>query len=290
MTMPVVHARMARKKSHGLSLPAPSLSAFMKSLRSRIVPNKGENADLQSESGTVSSHIPSAPRGSRTKQTARQSTGGKAPRKQLASKAARKSAPSTGGVKRPRKKRKAADPWTPKKKAKKSVYTNTSASEKLLKEAEEENLIDYSDEDIGYGLFDNDKSTAATPAAGANAAPPRKSKNVDGDTLLQRLVARQSFEGSWINVSDLLCDEMQVSRQDAKNAVKNMVARKALREDEAERILSTCIVVVFLENKMPEEEDTWELVVEKARSWLDDAIEAGVLSQAWKVAARVVGV
>ena len=39
----------------------------------------------------------------RTKQTARKSTGGKAPRKQLASKAARKSAkqPSTGGLKKP---------------------------------------------------------------------------------------------------------------------------------------------------------------------------------------------
>ena len=37
----------------------------------------------------------------RTKQTARKSTGGKAPRKQLATKAARKSAPTTGGVKKP---------------------------------------------------------------------------------------------------------------------------------------------------------------------------------------------
>jgi len=37
----------------------------------------------------------------RTKQTARKSTGGKAPRKALASKAARKSAPTTGGVKKP---------------------------------------------------------------------------------------------------------------------------------------------------------------------------------------------
>ena len=36
----------------------------------------------------------------RTKQTARKSTGGKAPRKQLATKAARKSAPTTGGVSR----------------------------------------------------------------------------------------------------------------------------------------------------------------------------------------------
>lgn len=37
----------------------------------------------------------------RTKQTARKSTGGKAPRKMLATKTARKSAPATGGVKKP---------------------------------------------------------------------------------------------------------------------------------------------------------------------------------------------
>ncbi|KAI5101769.1 histone H1-like, partial [Silurus meridionalis] len=37
----------------------------------------------------------------RTKQTARKSTGGKGPRKQLATKAARKIAPATGGMKKP---------------------------------------------------------------------------------------------------------------------------------------------------------------------------------------------
>ena len=37
----------------------------------------------------------------RTKQTARKSTGGKAPRKRLATKAARRSAPDTGGIKKP---------------------------------------------------------------------------------------------------------------------------------------------------------------------------------------------
>lgn len=37
----------------------------------------------------------------RTKQTARKSTGGKAPRKQLATKAARKSAPNAQGIKKP---------------------------------------------------------------------------------------------------------------------------------------------------------------------------------------------
>ena len=39
----------------------------------------------------------------RTKQTARKSTGGKAPQKQLAKVAARRSAPATGGVKKPHK-------------------------------------------------------------------------------------------------------------------------------------------------------------------------------------------
>ena len=37
----------------------------------------------------------------RTKQTARKSTGGKAPRKQLATKAARNAAPTAGGVRKP---------------------------------------------------------------------------------------------------------------------------------------------------------------------------------------------
>ncbi|KAM3323557.1 hypothetical protein P3S67_004708 [Capsicum chacoense] len=46
-------------------------------------------------------HSQYTPKMARTKQTARKSTGGKAPRKQLATKAARKSAPATGGVKKP---------------------------------------------------------------------------------------------------------------------------------------------------------------------------------------------
>ena len=49
----------------------------------------------------VTSVISEPPNMARTKQTARKSTGGKAPRKQLATKAARKSAPATGGVKKP---------------------------------------------------------------------------------------------------------------------------------------------------------------------------------------------
>lgn len=50
---------------------------------------------------TTADELPHWSTSARTKQTARKSTGGKAPRKELATKAARKSAPATGGVKRP---------------------------------------------------------------------------------------------------------------------------------------------------------------------------------------------
>ena len=55
------------------------------------------------------------PTGARTKQTARKSTGGVAPRFQLATKAARRSAPAKGGVKKPANRRSAANPmWVTK--------------------------------------------------------------------------------------------------------------------------------------------------------------------------------
>ena len=83
--------------------------------RTELRPSPGEppsRRQASSSRGTTRAW-PRAPRGredyaprtaravARTKQTARKSTGGKAPRKQLATKAARKSAPATGGVKKP---------------------------------------------------------------------------------------------------------------------------------------------------------------------------------------------
>jgi histone H3 len=64
------------------------------------VPQNAPTILVLSSVGTLSPQRPAFTM-ARTKQTARKSTGGKAPRKQLATKAARKSAPATGGVKKP---------------------------------------------------------------------------------------------------------------------------------------------------------------------------------------------
>ncbi|CAM9019808.1 unnamed protein product [Wickerhamomyces anomalus] len=94
--------------------PCPSLFTFpkrkqtisktrlLKSDRVSGPPDRIYKDSGNSPSGKLKLHfIIHQPTMARTKQTARKSTGGKAPRKQLASKAARKSAPSTGGVKKP---------------------------------------------------------------------------------------------------------------------------------------------------------------------------------------------
>ena len=61
----------------------------------------GPQSARRDQNANASPKTPPPAQMARTKQTARKSTGGKAPRKQLATKAARKSAPTAGGVKKP---------------------------------------------------------------------------------------------------------------------------------------------------------------------------------------------
>jgi hypothetical protein len=320
---------------------------------------------------------------SRTIQSARQSTGGMAPRKQLASKACRKSAPSTAGVIQPRRKRRRADPWTPKRKPRK-IADNVAAQpapatrggpgrglgrggafrhRRILPEAESLPLADEesedessdensgamrflknadssdeedeqesakrttrakratrfagfeaeedededeeekeeSDDDLGYALFeggsgkrpslihhsDIDKCIGFLSAQSASKSEPSK----ETGSLLQRLIARQSFEGSWSTVDELLCAETKIDKDAAHSAVDKLVktSQHALEKKDAYKVLCTAIMVVYLEKKMGDEEETWELVVEKARTWAEDQVDGVLLAEAWKLAENIIG-
>ncbi|KAM7419847.1 hypothetical protein PAMA_016786 [Pampus argenteus] len=100
----------------GLLVVAGSVSSQLQDLSGQILQHRrqvdgGSGTDTlgivalpQQPVDTAHGELEPGPGGeamARTKQTARKSTGGKAPRKQLATKAARKSAPATGGVKKP---------------------------------------------------------------------------------------------------------------------------------------------------------------------------------------------
>ncbi|EEY53309.1 histone H3.3 [Phytophthora infestans T30-4] len=78
----------------GVAPPGPNHAPGGWHTKSKYDPEGNSNKQQQATTATIERHGP-------YKQTARKSTGGKAPRKQLATKAARKSAPTAGGVKKP---------------------------------------------------------------------------------------------------------------------------------------------------------------------------------------------
>ncbi|KAF2709596.1 hypothetical protein K504DRAFT_432315 [Pleomassaria siparia CBS 279.74] len=204
----------------------------------------------------------------RTNQPARKSTGGKAPRMQLASKAAHESVPFLRKAKKVK-----TDANTSPAPA---SFIDVSAEAEEEKN-EEEDSMDCSDDNMACGLLDDPSTNSAAEAK-------------DEETLLKRLIKRQTFEGSWTRDS-LPCGTMSISGEDARTSTQKLVAANAgLDEEKAATVLATSIVVLFLEGKLSSEEDTWELIVEKAREWLKNMVTADVLAQVWEEAKKIVGV
>lgn len=146
-------------------------------------------------------------------------------------------------------------------------------------EEEKEEEDDSSDEDMGCGLFEE--------AEEASAEPPSP---VESGKFLQSLIALQSFSGAWPSISRLPCRKMGIdvaeAREVAQRLVEDGVAKDATM---AEQCVATAAVVSFLEKKMADEEETWELVVEKARTWLEDTVDAAYLGRVLVAGASIVG-
>jgi len=153
--------------------------------------------------------------------------------------------------------------------------------------------IDFSDEDGD----DKDADTGISSARFLrSASPPRPSYSMapeevkDTSTLLQHIIACQSFDGSWTSISKRTCKEMKIDPDDVVGAIGQLVSLSGqpLDRSKAEAIISTAVVIICLEKKLADEEDSWELVVDKAKDWLSETIEEGVVEKLWKIAQRVV--
>ena len=160
----------------------------------------------------------------RTSQPARSSTGGKAPRKQLASKAARKSAPSV---------------------------------EKVREAAVEESDHEDADMDMGFGALDEG---ATSPAYSRSSPSPA---DLPDEEKMHHIIDLQEFDGSWTG-SEKLWTMLGIEAGKAVEIAKG--------EDPKAR--ATALAVAWLEAKLKSEEDTWEMVVEKAKAWLENALGA----------------
>ena len=76
---------------------------------------------------------------------------------------------------------------------------------------------------------------------------------------LDKIVALQTFEGWW-KLDDFLLAVLKLGRAKAERARPGKVSLE---------VWATVLAVRFLEGRLSERENAWELVVEKARGWLD---------------------
>ncbi|GAB7329850.1 hypothetical protein MBLNU13_g01566t1 [Cladosporium sp. NU13] len=112
--------------------------------------------------------------------------------------------------------------------------------------SEEEKEEEDDDDDMGYGLFDD---APAAPKAATPVSP------------LHGLINLQTFSGAWEWKDDLLAVVMPKG--------------KKLEFDAAfvsEQVMATSLAVAYMEVRLVDSKDVWEMVVEKAKTWMGSQV------------------
>lgn len=98
--------------------------------------------------------------------------------------------------------------------------------------------------------------------------------------LLGEIIALQTFEGWW-KLDDGLLKILELSRIEAEKHLPGNVSLE---------MWATVLAICFLEGKLSDQKDAWELVVEKARGWFDgQGVTDDVSVEFFDVAGGLVG-
>jgi hypothetical protein len=110
------------------------------------------------------------------------------------------------------------------------------------------------------GMSMKQGATIAPASAPQESVPVTDFTNVSAHDRVLALIDCQDFEGTWdaADVEPILGFQIPVNITDSEEAERKSWV--------------TMIVVCFLEEKMAAERDTWELVVAKARTWLEQTL------------------
>jgi hypothetical protein len=100
----------------------------------------------------------------------------------------------------------------------------------------------------------------APPSSEAPAAPERPAPETP-EELLFYLIFLQTYEGAWEPEPDLL-SALRIKR----STLEFECAKLGL----SEKVFVTELVIVYFEEKLSEDEESWELVAEKAKAWLSE--------------------
>ncbi|KAF2020261.1 VIT-domain-containing protein [Aaosphaeria arxii CBS 175.79] len=120
-----------------------------------------------------------------------------------------------------------------------------------------------------------------TPFSGARAAPPppppapsayTTTTPQTDDAILTTLISLQSFSGYW-DLEPALLSAISLSESSAEALLK----AKEISDVDARRKVATAIAVAYMETRLVALRNSWELVVEKARRWLEGEEEGEAL-------------
>ncbi|KNG51681.1 von willebrand domain-containing protein [Stemphylium lycopersici] len=119
---------------------------------------------------------------------------------------------------------------------------------------------------VGVGTHPPASRFAQNPSSKIATASP--ATPLEGEALLHHLISLQTFAGSWVFTSSLLItlglDEKQVEAK-----TENM-------ESVDKTVFVTALVVAVFEKRLAWWKGSWELVVDKARNWLEGEASAPV--------------
>ena len=103
------------------------------------------------------------------------------------------------------------------------------------------------------------KPASATPSSGSHGrvggSNAGESAAVNNQDPLDQIISLQSFQGFW---------ELEKALLDACG-----IKESASVTGSSRRVAATILAIIFLERKLAGEKDSWELIVEKAKGWLD---------------------
>ncbi|KAH7126171.1 von Willebrand factor type A domain-containing protein [Dactylonectria macrodidyma] len=105
-----------------------------------------------------------------------------------------------------------------------------------------------------------------------SAAAPNSASTIDTSDPLQALTSLQTFVGSWTWSETLEKILGVTSAAASKLSLPNAAANHADRNT----ILATMCAVVYFKKNLKAEKDVWEMLVDKAESWLEDQLGEGV--------------
>ena len=156
--------------------------------------------------------------------------------------------------------------------------SNTKAKTKKTKNMEDEEVQHYLKDDAKFKKAKTKPQRPSAPSApGAVVTVTQlQTHTVTTKDRVKALINLQSFEGSFL-LTAALASALQVPLIDLEAKLKAFTPPTGsgkLGEQDKAKLWATSLAVCMFKSKLGSERDMWELVVEKAKHWIDGLLSS----------------